>query len=379
MLPELETGRIHLVGLSKVYPTGTVALRDVDLDVGLGEIVVLLGPSGAGKSTLLRCVNGLVHPTTGEARVDGLVVGRDETALCQVHQRAAMIFQQFNLVGRLPAGRLRAGDGLPPAGRARRPGRPAGRHALGRRAPAGRRRPGARPGPPDPPCGRAGGEPRSPVDASRTEPDVGVVYCHTTDYPMHMAPPEGELSLRHLAELDRRLGILLDTCPDLAVYLTADHGMNGKRRCYDLARALGERGRSILFAMSAERDPYVRHHRTFGGTAYVWLEAPGDRPGVEAALGALEGVEKVLSRHEAAACFHLHPDRIGDLVVLGDRGTVFGPLERPVEDLPAGFRTHGSCHELRVPLVVYGVPVPSSDRAAHTHNVHLTRSLGLDG
>ena len=74
---------------------------------------------------------------------------------------------------------------------------------------------------------------------------------------------------------------ILDACPDLAVYVTADHGMNAKRRCYDLARALAEAGRPILFAMSAERDPYVRHHRTFGGTAYVWLEAPGDREGVD--------------------------------------------------------------------------------------------------
>ena len=88
---------------------------------------------------------------------------------------------------------------------------------------------------------------------------------------------------------------------------------------------------------------------------------------------ALQGVDL----HEAARCFRLHPDRIGDLVVLGDRDTVFGPLDRPVEDLPADFRTHGSTHELRVPLVVYGVPVTSRDRGAHTHNVHLTRSLNL--
>jgi phosphonoacetate hydrolase len=213
----------------------------------------------------------------------------------------------------------------------------------------------------------------------RARPDVGVVYCHTTDYPMHMAPPEGELSQRHLAELDDRLGIVLDACPDLAVYVTADHGMNPKRRCYDLARALAEAGRPILFAMSAERDPYVRHHRTFGGTAYVWLEGPGDREGVETALRGIEGVEDVLTRHQAAECFRLHPDRIGDLVVLGDRDTVFGPLAGPVEDLPAGFRTHGSCHECRVPLVVYGVPVTASDRVAHTHNVHLTRSLVVEG
>ena len=211
----------------------------------------------------------------------------------------------------------------------------------------------------------------------RTRADIGIVYCHTTDYPMHMSPPEGELSQVHLSELDDRLGVILDACPDLSVYVTADHGMNAKRRCYDLARALAAAGRQIFFAMSAERDPYVRHHRTFGGTAYVWLEKPGDSEGVEIALRELPGVEDVLSRHEAAQYFRLHPDRIGDLVVLGDRDTVFGPLDRPVEDLPGGFRTHGSCHELRVPLVVYGVPLVGPERIAHTHNVHLTRSLSL--
>src|SRR5215831_16150139 len=71
-----------------------------------------------------------------------------------------------------------------------------------------------------------------------TRPDVSIVYCHTTDYPMHMSPPEGELSQIHLSKLDDRLGSILDAFPDLAVYVTADHGMNTKRRCYDLGRAL---------------------------------------------------------------------------------------------------------------------------------------------
>jgi phosphonate transport system ATP-binding protein len=100
---ENGTGAIHLAGVSKTYPTGTVALWGVDLDVDAGEIVGLLGPSGAGKSTLLRCVNGLVRPSTGRVRVDGLAVDGDESALRKVRQRVAMIFQQFNLVGRLSA------------------------------------------------------------------------------------------------------------------------------------------------------------------------------------------------------------------------------------------------------------------------------------
>src|SRR5215468_3657602 len=71
-----------------------------------------------------------------------------------------------------------------------------------------------------------------------SDPGIEVIYCHTTDYPMHMSDHTGELSQRHLADLDLWLGRLADACPDLAVFLTADHGMNFKRRCYDLNRLL---------------------------------------------------------------------------------------------------------------------------------------------
>ena len=212
----------------------------------------------------------------------------------------------------------------------------------------------------------------------RTDPDTSVLYCHTTDYPMHMSDHTGELSQRHLAEIDRWLGRIADACPDLELYLTADHGMNFKHRCYDLNRLLPERGCPIYFAMSAERDPYVKHHRTFGGCAYVWLNGPDDAPRVTDALRRLEGVEDVYDRAEAATRFRLHPGRIGDLLVLGDRDTVFGPLDRAVEDLPSGFRTHGSRHECEVPLVVYGSPVDAGRRHEYTHNLHVTASLRLE-
>jgi phosphonoacetate hydrolase len=210
-----------------------------------------------------------------------------------------------------------------------------------------------------------------------TDPDVAILYCHTTDYPMHMSDHMGGLSQRHLAEIDRWLGRLVDACPDLELYLTADHGMNFKRRCYDLTRLLPEKGCPIYFAMSAERDPYVKHHRTFGGCAYVWLNEWHDVLRVVEALQRLDGIEDVYSRYEAAARFRLHPDRIGDLLVLGDRDTVFGPLDRPIEDPPATFRTHGSRHEADVPLVVYGAPVDHTRWHDYTHNVHLTASLRL--
>jgi phosphonate transport system ATP-binding protein len=92
---------ITLDGLSKTYPNGTHALRRVHLHAARGQVVTLLGRSGAGKSTLLRCVNGLTTPSAGEVVVGGLRLDGRGRSLRQVRRMTGMIFQQFNLVGRL--------------------------------------------------------------------------------------------------------------------------------------------------------------------------------------------------------------------------------------------------------------------------------------
>ena len=61
----------------------------------------------------------------------------------------------------------------------------------------------------------------------------------------------------------------------------------------------------------------------------------------------------MLTREEAAMKFHLMSTRIGDLVVLADKNTVFGNLDAEYEDLPANYRSHGSMYEAMVPLFVY--------------------------
>jgi len=65
-------------GLSREYRTGEVtvqALREVDLDIDDGEVIVLLGPSGSGKTTLLNLLGGLDSPTAGDIVIDGKAIG----------------------------------------------------------------------------------------------------------------------------------------------------------------------------------------------------------------------------------------------------------------------------------------------------------------
>src|ERR1700733_4396429 len=174
--------------------------------------------------------------------------------------------------------------------------------------------------------------------ADRT--DIGLIYVHTTDYPMHMWPPEATESQEHLSQLDVMFAQMAAAAPDAAILLTADHGMNFKSRCWDLEKALKERDAPIRIAISAERDKYVKHHRGMGGTAWVYLQAPEDEKRVTAALRQLEGVQLVLTRSQAAQEFNLMPSRIGDLVVLGDRDTVFGDLDTAMEVLPKSYRSH---------------------------------------
>lgn len=90
---------IAITGLIKRFPNDVQALRGVDLEIEPGSFVVILGPSGAGKSTLLRCVNGLETPSAGEITVLGRRVTKGN--LRAIRTECAMVFQHFNLVGRL--------------------------------------------------------------------------------------------------------------------------------------------------------------------------------------------------------------------------------------------------------------------------------------
>ena len=73
------------------------ALKDVSLDVALGERVVVCGPSGSGKSTLIRCINRLEAHEQGEIIVDGTTLTDKADDLDKIRGTVGMVFQQFNL------------------------------------------------------------------------------------------------------------------------------------------------------------------------------------------------------------------------------------------------------------------------------------------
>ena len=73
---------IRLAGVGKTYADGTVAVQELDLEVGRGELVCLVGPSGCGKSTTLKMINRLIEPTTGTIEIDGRdVIDQDPVKL----------------------------------------------------------------------------------------------------------------------------------------------------------------------------------------------------------------------------------------------------------------------------------------------------------
>ena len=88
---------IRLRGVSKTFDKTIHAVRDMDLDVAEGEVLVIVGPSGSGKSTVLRCVNLLEIPTTGTVTVDGFELTDTSTDIDHVRAEVGMVFQQFNL------------------------------------------------------------------------------------------------------------------------------------------------------------------------------------------------------------------------------------------------------------------------------------------
>ncbi|MFE9062831.1 amino acid ABC transporter ATP-binding protein [Streptomyces violaceusniger] len=87
---------IELHGVNKHFGALHV-LRDIDLTVGRGEVVVIIGPSGGGKSTLIRTINRLETVQSGSIVVDGRPLPDEGKELARLRAEVGMVFQSFNL------------------------------------------------------------------------------------------------------------------------------------------------------------------------------------------------------------------------------------------------------------------------------------------
>ena len=213
------------------------------------------------------------------------------------------------------------------------------------------------------------------VKIIKDRPDIELIYVHITDYPMHAWGPEKDESREHLETLDALIGEAAAAGPDAAFLFTADHGMNYKKQCWDLMRVLTEKGLPPKFVLSPERDYYIVHHRNFTGCSWIWLDSHEDMAQTAAIVRDLAGVEEILTREEAAERFNLPPEHLGDLIVTGDKNTMFGDMDSAHEFLPETYRAHGSLYEMRLPLIIWNYKNDLPDHDYFTHNLDLTRHL----
>jgi len=203
-------------------------------------------------------------------------------------------------------------------------------------------------------------------------PDV--MYLSTTDYIQHKHGPGTEGANAFYAMMDGYLAQL--DAMGCVIAMTADHGMNAKTFMDASPYVIylqdvldGWLGAGVSRVILPITDPYVVHHGALGSYATVHLPASVAVADVAARLMALQGIESVLTRAEAAARFELPPDRIGDLVIVSERSVVLGTAKakHDLSGLDAPLRSHGGVSEQRVPLIM-NRPVAQLDSTRRWRN-----------
>ena len=188
-------------------------------------------------------------------------------------------------------------------------------------------------------------------------PDV--MYLSTTDYIQHKYAPGTDGANAFYAMMDGYLQQLEDM--GCVIALTADHGMNAKVGMDGLPQVIYLQdwfdawlGSAVARVILPITDPYVVHHGALGSFATVYLPTSSDAADAVKRLQAVQGIEAVYTRAQAAVHFELPADRIGDLVVVSERFTVLGTAlsKHDLSGLDVPLRSHGGVSEQRVPLVL---------------------------
>lgn len=203
-------------------------------------------------------------------------------------------------------------------------------------------------------------------------PDV--MYLTTTDYIQHQHAPGDPVANAFHAMLDRYLGEL--DALGAAIVITADHGMKPKHKAdgtpdvvyvQDLLDDwLGEAAARVILPIT---DPYVVHHGALGSFATAYLPDGTDRREIMDRIGAIEGIEIVLTRQEACERFELPGDRIGDIVLVSSENKTIGTSadRHDLAALKEPLRSHGGLTEQAVPFIV-NRPMPDLPEAPELRN-----------
>lgn len=94
--PAAQKNLVEITDVNKYYGTNHV-LKNINLSVGKGEVIILLGPSGSGKSTLCRTINRLETISSGSIKIDGQELPKEGRALAKLRAEVGMVFQSYNL------------------------------------------------------------------------------------------------------------------------------------------------------------------------------------------------------------------------------------------------------------------------------------------
>jgi len=180
---------------------------------------------------------------------------------------------------------------------------------------------------------------------------LDLLYVSLTDYVQHKQPPGGELADLFFSRFDELLGEYIRA--GFQIGITADHGMNAKPRVIYLEDVLEQARTSEYRVVLPITDPYVLHHGALG--SFAWVHLPADQVDhARDVLAALDGVEEIYDRDEAAVLYEHPPERIGDLSVSADAQTALGKslAKHDLSGISAGLRSHGGRHEQIVPIIV---------------------------
>ena len=207
-------------------------------------------------------------------------------------------------------------------------------------------------------------------------PDI--MYLSTTDYIQHKHAPGSPVANNFYAMMDSYWAQL--DALGCTVALTADHGMNAKHDpdsgdvnviyLQDMIDSwIGPGKARVILPIT---DPYVVHHGALGSYATVYLADKVEQATVIEKLSSQDGVGEVLSNAEACARFELPPERVGDIVVTGERHMTLGSSvdKHDLSGLTEPLRSHGGPTEQKVPLVVNrATPALSADAPLRNFSV----------